>query len=73
MIHDKMIKRINYIFIGSLIIFVFICCKLGYEQIYNHNNILAKAKDLWERDFNISGLRGAIVDRNSVPLAYDIP
>ncbi|MEG2684533.1 MAG: penicillin-binding transpeptidase domain-containing protein [Erysipelotrichaceae bacterium] len=73
MIHHKMIKRINYIFIGSLIIFVFICCKLGYEQIYNHNNILAKAKDLWERDFNISGLRGAIVDRNSVPLAYDIP
>ncbi|MEG0314342.1 MAG: penicillin-binding transpeptidase domain-containing protein [Erysipelotrichaceae bacterium] len=73
MIHHKMIKRINYIFIGSLIVFVLISFKLGYEQIYNHNNILDKAKDLWERDFNISGLRGSIIDRNNVPLAYDIP
>ncbi len=65
-------KRMKTTFILFLVVFVLILAKLFYEQIINHENILAKAEDLWERDFNISGTRGSILDANLEPLAYDV-
>ena len=52
------------------------CCilgKLGYEQIFHHEDIMEKALSLWEREFTIAGLRGSILDKNGNVLAHDIP
>lgn len=52
------------------------CCilgKLGYEQIFHHEDIMEKALSLWEREFTIAGLRGSILDKNGNILAHDIP
>lgn len=66
-------KRIKIIMIVFCVIFVAILSKLFYEQVFNHNEILKKAQNLWERDFNISGMRGSILDRNDEVLAQDVP
>ena len=73
MIRGKVKNRIHIIFLCCCVIFGCILCKLGYEQIVNHTNIMEKAMNLWERDFTIAGLRGSIVDVNGEILAYDIP
>lgn len=73
MIRGKTKLRINYIFYASFIIFGGIICKLGYEQIFHQEDIMNKAMDLWERDFTVAGLRGAIKDVNGEVLAQDIP
>ncbi|MEG0981321.1 MAG: penicillin-binding transpeptidase domain-containing protein [Erysipelotrichaceae bacterium] len=72
-IRGKIKKRIDQMFLACIIIFTFILGKLVYEQTINHNNILEKAKALWERDFTITANRGRILDKNGVVLAQDIP
>lgn len=54
-------------------IFGCILGKLGYEQIFHHEDIMEKALSLWEREFTIAGLRGSILDKNGNVLAHDIP
>ncbi|NBK96511.1 MAG: stage V sporulation protein D [Erysipelotrichia bacterium] len=66
-------KRMQIMMIAFTLVFVSILGKLFYEQVFNHNTILKKAQNLWERDFHISGLRGSILDCNHEVLAQDIP
>lgn len=73
MLRYKVKQRIRIIFFCSIGIFICILTKLGYEQIFHHDEIMEKAKELWERDFTIAGLRGSILDKNGEPLAYDVP
>ncbi len=73
MIRGKVKKRIMTIFICCCCIFALILGKLGYEQIFHHDDIMEKAMNLWERDFTIAGLRGSILDKNGNVLAHDIP
>lgn len=73
MIRGKVKKRIMTIFICCSCIFALILGKLGYEQIFHHDEIMEKAMNLWERDFTIAGLRGSILDKNGNILAHDIP
>lgn len=73
MIRGKVKKRIMIIFISCSCIFTLILGKLGYEQIFHHTDIMAKALNLWERDFTVAGLRGSILDKNGNILAHDIP
>jgi len=61
------------IFICCACIFTLILGKLGYEQIFHHTDIMARALNLWERDFTVAGLRGSILDKNGNILAHDIP
>lgn len=72
MLKIKNKNRIKIAFIGISVIFIAILFKLFYEQVINHENILEKAENLWERDFNIAGTRGSILDINLTPLAYDV-
>lgn len=73
MIRGKVKKRIMIIFISCSCIFALILGKLGYEQIFHHDEIMEKALNLWERDFTVAGLRGSILDKNGNILAHDIP
>lgn len=73
MLHVRNKKRINAIFIGALVLFGCILCKLGYEQIVNQASIVDKAKDLWQRDFKLAGNRGTIYARDGRELAVDVP
>lgn len=73
MLHVRNKKRINAIFIGALVLFGCILCKLGYEQIINQASIVDKAKDLWQRDFKLAGNRGTIYASDGRELAVDIP
>ncbi len=73
MIRGKIKKRIMIIFISCSCIFALILGKLGYEQIFHHDEIMKKALNLWERDFTVAGLRGSILDKNGNILAHDIP
>lgn len=73
MIRGKIKKRIMIIFISCSCIFAMILGKLGYEQIFHHDEIMKKALNLWERDFTVAGLRGSILDKNGNILAHDIP
>lgn len=73
MIRGKVKKRMDRIFLCTVLIFSLILGKLGYEQIIRHENIMEKAMELWERDFTVAGLRGSILDKNGKVLAQDIP
>lgn len=73
MIRGKVKKRIMVIFTCCACIFALILGKLGYEQIFHHEEIMEKALNLWERDFTVAGLRGSILDVNGAVLAHDIP
>lgn len=73
MIRGKVKKRIHIIFYCTILVFACILGKLGYEQVFHHNDIMEKALELWERDFTVAGLRGSILDTNGTVLAHDIP
>lgn len=73
MIRGKVKSRIHIIFLCAMLIFACILGKLGYEQIFHHEDIMQKALSLWERDFTVAGLRGSILDKNGNVLAHDIP
>lgn len=73
MLRGKVKKRISVIFLCTIMIFCCILGKLGYEQIFHHEDIMEKALSLWEREFTIAGLRGSILDKNGNVLAHDIP
>lgn len=72
-LRGKVKKRISLIFLCTITIFCCILGKLGYEQIFHHEDIMEKALSLWEREFTIAGLRGSILDKNGNVLAHDIP
>ena len=73
MVKHKIKKRIQVIFLCSLLLFGCILTKLGYEQMVHHTNIMNKALDLWQRDFIVSGIRGSILDKHGNILAHDVP
>ena len=64
--------RLKLLILGFTLIFFSIGGKLFYEQVIHHNDILEKAENLWERDFNITGKRGNILDCNGNVLATSI-
>lgn len=73
MIRWKVKKRIQVIFLCCVMLFACILGKLGYEQLFHHGEIMEKAKESWERDFTVAGLRGSILDSKGEKLAYDVP
>ncbi len=66
-------KRIKIIAIAASLLFAAIVGKLAWLQLVQRDELYAKALDLWERDFPVSGLRGNILDINGNVLAMDIP
>ena len=62
----------NHVLISIGIIFGVIVSKLFYEQVFNYENILEKAMDLWQRDFHISGKRGTIYTSDMSAIALNV-
>ncbi len=66
-------KRMRSVFLSAVLLFVFILGKLGYEQIFHHEKIVSKAKNLWQRDFKLAGERGRILTKDGAEIAVDVP
>ena len=73
MLSKRIKKRIDRLLIGCLVIFALILGKLAWVQLIGRSDLFSKARDLWERDFPVAGLRGNLLDINSEVLATDIP
>lgn len=65
-------KRIFYVLIGGMLLFLILIGRLGYIQLVKGQWLLNKAEDLWTRDIPFEGIRGKIYDRNGELLAYNI-
>ncbi len=66
-------KRIKLIKIVGYLIFAAILLKLSYTQTIAQQDLMNKAKDLWERSFPIASERGKIIDRNNEILVLNLP
>lgn len=67
------IKKMKVVLYAFCILFLCITFKLLYEQFFNHEYILERAENLWQRDFKISGKRGTIYTKDEEVLAINMP
>lgn len=73
MLARKQKRRVRILLVSSLLIFGCILMKLADLQLIHRDFYTSKAEDLWQRDFDVAGLRGSILDRNGNVLAIDMP
>lgn len=67
------LKKMKVVLYAFCILFLCITFKLFYEQFFNHEMILEKAQNLWQRDFKISGKRGTIYTKDEEVMAINMP
>lgn len=67
------IKKMKIVLYAFCVLFLLITFKLFYEQFFNHETILERAENLWQRDFKISGKRGTIYTKDEEVLAINMP
>lgn len=67
------LKRMRMVRVIIGLVFLLICFKLMYEQLFHHATILERAENLWQRDFKISGKRGTIYSSDQEVLAINMP
>lgn len=72
MLHYPILKRIYYVYIVVLIIFLVIILRVFYLQVFKTNNIGELADSLWSRNLPILADRGKITDRNGIVLADNL-
>lgn len=72
MLHYPILKRIYYVYIVVLIIFLVIILRVFYLQVFKTNNIGKLADNLWSRNLPILADRGKITDRNGIVLADNL-
>lgn len=65
-------KRLAFVLVAGLVIFLIIDIRLGVVQFYLGNKLTGLAKDSWSRDIPFEPKRGEILDRNGVKLATNI-
>jgi len=66
-------KRIKILYLISFLFVIGIVIRLGYLQIYQYEDLKAKAEEMHNRvPINLSKKRGLITDRNDNVLAIDI-
>lgn len=65
-------RRILLSMIIVAIGFIALIVRLGYVQLWKGSELAQQAEDSWRRDIPYSAKRGEIVDRNEVPLAYNV-
>ncbi|MCP8970249.1 stage V sporulation protein D [Ectobacillus ponti] len=62
-------KRLIFVLVCGLLIFLIIDIRLGYVQFFLGNMLTDRAKDSWSRNIPFQPERGRILDRNGVELA----
>ena len=65
-------RRLFIIMIMAGIAFSALCIRLAYVQLWQGEELAAKAEDSWRREIPYMANRGEIWDRNGVQLAYNI-
>ena len=70
-IKDKQF-RIKIVFIGVVLLIVFIFFRIIYIQVFDYNKLNKLATSLWQRNLPITADRGRILDRNGKILATNI-
>ncbi|OLO40792.1 stage V sporulation protein D [Alkalihalophilus pseudofirmus] len=65
-------KRLVFVLICGLIIFLIIAIRLGYVQFGMGNWLTDRAEDSWSRDIPFEAKRGEILDRNDEILATNV-
>ncbi len=58
--------------IVSILVFTGLIVRLAYVQLVIGPELSAKAEESWRRNVPFTAKRGEIVDRNGIPLAYNI-
>ena len=64
--------RVRYVFLITLILFIFIIVRVFYIQVFKYNDLNKLAESLWSRNLPITADRGIITDRNGKELATNI-
>ena len=72
MFYYKIQKRLYYIYLIILLIFLAIVIRIFYVQVFKTKNLSELANNLWSRNLPILSDRGLITDRNGVILADNI-
>ena len=70
-IKDKQF-RIKIVFIGVILLIIFMFLRILYIQIFNYDKLNTLATSLWQRNLPITADRGKILDRNGKILATNI-
>jgi stage V sporulation protein D (sporulation-specific penicillin-binding protein) len=65
-------RRMLWTLLGLAVLFVALVVRLAYVQLSEGEKLSAKAEDSWRRNIPFTAKRGEIVDREGVPLAYNI-
>lgn len=72
MFQDNYKRRVLFIFVVVVLLFVIILIRIFYLQVVNHDKLNTLANDLWSRNLPILADRGRILDRNGEVLADNI-
>lgn len=72
LLHYPILKRIYYVYLVVLAVFLIIILRVFYLQVFKSNNIGELADSLWSRNLPILADRGKITDRNGVVLADNL-
>lgn len=65
-------RRLAFVLLAGLVIFLIICVRLGYVQFALGDMLTERAKNSWNREIPFEPKRGEILDRNGVQLATNI-
>src|SRR5690625_3319595 len=65
-------KRILFVFIVSLVVFLTIVIRLAYVQLFLNETLTEKATDSWLRDITFTADRGLVLDRQEEILVDNV-
>ncbi|WP_128895115.1 stage V sporulation protein D [Longirhabdus pacifica] len=65
-------KRIFIVIVGVTVMFLAMIFRLGYIQLWTGQDLANKAEDSWRKNIPFTASRGEILDRNGIPLAYNV-
>ncbi len=65
-------KRLVFVLLSGLAIFLIINFRLGYVQFVLGDMLTERAKNSWNREIPFEPKRGEILDRNGIPLATNV-
>lgn len=65
-------KRLLWLLLILFLLFVALAIRLAYVQLFQGNELSAKAEESWRREIPFSAKRGEITDRHGTALAYNV-
>ena len=65
-------KKIRFVILIFILIFLIICLKVIYIQVFEYDKLKKLANSLWSRNLPIEADRGIIYDVNGIMLANNI-